>query len=801
MKNLKKLLAVVLVVAMAFSFAAVASAAGVSDYSDAASITNTEAVDVLSQAGVLAGVDGVFSPTGNLTREQAAKVICYLLLGSTAADMLKTSASSFSDVAVSRWSAPYIEYCVSKGVINGMGDGKFAPAGNVTGTQFAKMLLTALGYGKNGEYTGANWEINALTDALGMYILTGSADFSAPATREQVAQYALNSLTLTYQVYSKDTESYTNSTAAVKSFADKLGLVKTFNVTSNGVTGHTWKLNGTQIAFVADEVVLATSTNGTSLANLTNVYGAFYKATLDVGAMYYINGFDYTSQVIAGDDLSGGGGPDNSGINYTAFAVYAAGGNTTYATEAAFVAQQQTLQAAAAVTAIAKTGVVVKFISTDLDNKAEKVAVTEKTVDFVTNNVTKSAGIVTIPGVFTGSELAVSYPADLAKNDVVLVYADALGVTHVEKATTATGTMTAKLSTGAAIIGGVTRAESALTGKTALAGFTTYNTDATVWLDDNGNIVHFLVTDTTATANYAVLLSEASAGYTISAKLLMMDGTVKVVTLGLVDGSAATTGDTTDVFYTYTVDANGVYNLVTAPVSVASNIPGAAAFAKQATFVTGFVGDSTTVFLIDNDNTATHGTAWSAITGVANAPVPTTVTGGKAIVINGVTKYVYINTYTGTPVTPTQQVVYFVDSTTHTDYPMVGATPAYSEYAAIIDGVVTTVKVVAGTPATGLKVVTYDSTGFATVTATAVTGATVNAAGTAPGSNGTIILGGTGYTYNDSTKVFFINAFGVVTPGTVADIGTDANDVATTYLTPSGADAADLLGTVYIVVN
>ncbi len=96
---------------------------------------------------------GKFGPTGTFTRESAAKVIAYLLVGS-AASSLKASTSSFKDVATDRWSAPYIQLCVSKGIIGGDGSGNFNPTAPVTGSQFAKMLLTALGYGKQGEYTG-----------------------------------------------------------------------------------------------------------------------------------------------------------------------------------------------------------------------------------------------------------------------------------------------------------------------------------------------------------------------------------------------------------------------------------------------------------------------------------------------------------------------------------------------------------------------------------------------------------------------------------------------------------------------
>ena len=42
-----------------------------------------------------------------------------------------------------------------------MGDGTFAPNGQLTGFQFAKMLLVALGYDAKIEgFTGTDWQIN-----------------------------------------------------------------------------------------------------------------------------------------------------------------------------------------------------------------------------------------------------------------------------------------------------------------------------------------------------------------------------------------------------------------------------------------------------------------------------------------------------------------------------------------------------------------------------------------------------------------------------------------------------------------
>ena len=115
MKNLKKVLALVLVVAMMASFAVSASA---KDFTDSAAINHTEAVDVMSAIGVIDGyADGSFKPEGTLTREQAAKMITYMLLGKSEADKLVAVVAPYTDVAANRWSAGAIAYCANEGII------------------------------------------------------------------------------------------------------------------------------------------------------------------------------------------------------------------------------------------------------------------------------------------------------------------------------------------------------------------------------------------------------------------------------------------------------------------------------------------------------------------------------------------------------------------------------------------------------------------------------------------------------------------------------------------------------------
>ena len=224
---MKKLLALVLALVMTMALAVTSNAAFKDD--DKISDSCKEAVDVMNAVGVLIGDNnGNFNPTANLTRAEAAKIISYLMLGNKTAEALVGS-NKFSDVAATNWAAGYIDYCAAEKIVNGMGDGTFNPAGQLTGFQFAKMLLVALGYDATIEgFTGTDWEISVSKVAEQAGLFDGlKISGRSVLTREQAAQMCLNTIKAPLVEYSNKGGNISINGAEINIGASKAEYVTT----------------------------------------------------------------------------------------------------------------------------------------------------------------------------------------------------------------------------------------------------------------------------------------------------------------------------------------------------------------------------------------------------------------------------------------------------------------------------------------------------------------------------------------------------------------------------------------------
>ena len=196
-------------------------------FTDAADISQTEAVDMLTALGVIDGYeDGSFQPDKTVTRAEMAKMIYTIRNGgSDVVTQYEGYTTPFTDVEnVNHWAKGYIAYCYANGIIDGKSATTFDPDATVTGTEAAKMALVLIGYDANrAGLVGSAWATNTVNlatqkDLFQNYTIsiTGGCD------RQYAAQLLYNTLWACTVRWSADAEGYED--------------VVTTNGTSDGTT-------------------------------------------------------------------------------------------------------------------------------------------------------------------------------------------------------------------------------------------------------------------------------------------------------------------------------------------------------------------------------------------------------------------------------------------------------------------------------------------------------------------------------------------------------------------------------------
>ena len=245
---MKKLLALVLALVMTLSLAVVGSNAAFKDAKDV-NETYSEAVDVLSGMGVFNGyknADGTYSfqPKGDITRAEVAAIV-YRLYTADVTDKqasLYATYNKFSDMNGAAWAAGYIGYCANAGLIKGYDAKTFGPSDKVTGYQALAMILRAVGYDKNNEFTGADWQLHVAQTAQQLGILKNvkGVDLNAAASRELVAELLFRTAAYVPMVTYTPALGYTNLTAILNGKANATLGEKNFGLTKNADTQDDW---------------------------------------------------------------------------------------------------------------------------------------------------------------------------------------------------------------------------------------------------------------------------------------------------------------------------------------------------------------------------------------------------------------------------------------------------------------------------------------------------------------------------------------------------------------------------------
>lgn len=110
-----------------------------------------KALSLCQALGIITGYeDGSVKPDSTVTRAEMAAIILRMINYTSTS----TYQNIFTDVTSSHWAADTIQTASALSIINGMGDGTFAPDGNVTYEQVAKMIVCAMNFTDSAEYYG-----------------------------------------------------------------------------------------------------------------------------------------------------------------------------------------------------------------------------------------------------------------------------------------------------------------------------------------------------------------------------------------------------------------------------------------------------------------------------------------------------------------------------------------------------------------------------------------------------------------------------------------------------------------------
>ena len=832
---MKKLLALVLALVMSMSLVTISNAA----FKDADKIDYKEAVDVMNAVGVFVGDEkGNFNAKENLTREQAAKIIAYLELGSKAADALAGGAT-FTDVASTRWSAGFVGYCAQAGVVNGVGNSKFDPAGQLTALQFGKMLLVELGYDAKAEgMVGTDWAINTSKLMAGTKLMDGiSGSVNQVLTREKAAQMCLNALEAPMVTYDTKGSTITvdgtkiNFGASVAKYETST-VAKDQNISKEKLTSGEYtvelgeklykdlKKNSTTDAFErpATEWMLKAKSIGTyaDAADLS------YTATVEIGTIY--------------SDLGLSKGIDDSKVTY-----YEDGRNLSSSWNQDIVKGSKVEKGG--------NGTLLEVYYNDDAESLTVIAINTyvgKITASYKASTTKDAYVTFTAKTGVGS----SYETDdsYSKDDIVLYTysskAGDAGVKSMALAEKVTGKMNGFTAEKNVTVDGTTYKKSA-NGTSINPGMnTSVGKDVSVYLDQYG---YAAFVDADDTLQYAVILAyeKGSRLESARAKLLFTDGTTKKVDVKALkknDGTTVTPVNLDDYasansdlnqydVVSYTVNSDEEYTLTLAAdardaavgsAKITKGIPSLDGTVSNNAYNVGstntgrlYANGKTTFLVIDESGTDT---TYTSYTGIANVPNIEWKSGTYTAPItlltedNAIAKIVVV---AKTKVSGQTNNLYISDGSKAVTFIKGGSAGQsytkdlgyYYEYDAIIDGAETKIK-------TDLDVknysiltgVSYNSKGVASgysdiaymdINNPAIKGDGANlftAVGTEATTNSVVKIGSKLYAFDDGCKVYYIGTDGTLIASAPASIGKDANDQVWFKLTDG------LLSTVFIKV-
>ena len=670
---MKKLLALVLALVMSMSLVTISNAA----FKDADKISNKEAVEVMNALGVLVGDDkGNFNADANLTRAQAAKIVCVMLLGKDASDALSLK-SNFTDV--SGWAESYIAYCASQGIVAGVGNGKFDPDGQLTGYQFAKMLLVALGYDAELEsMIGSDWQVNVAKLSISAGLTDGlNIALSKVITRDEAAKMAFNTLKATMVAYTNGTKVETGDGTKVTVNATRYYVEKT--------GGDGYKQNGGNDNYMqfCEQYFSKLKLNTQGRTDLNRPANEWVYQNKTIGAYAKSAAVTYT----ANKNNDGGKKAVKSDLKNYYFGGTAAGSKVTSTGNVTATDIDSTDDVAA----LTGNGRVVEIFVTDniitdiVANDSTLVEIKKVTKDEVTF---KTSGVNAVKD----DDDLYGFFSKLEKGDKVVVVKDSSdNIIEAYEPTKVTGKFTKIKGDDFTVGGEKYQAAKDVNAKATLKADNLDNT-YTLTLDKYGYIL--AVGDEDVAENTYAFVQDTSANvnkgnYDYAVKLLFTDGTTKWVDVSEVNDKVVADGDVASKdladlknnYVSYT-EKDGKYDITSQTTAKKSG----AITKGQSTIFSNVQASNKTIFIVKKNSN------YTVYTGIKNVPSMSVAADKAFVYMDGsVAKIVYI-TDSATTSNEDQVFIYSTDiKGTEKD----GST-VVNYYKAIVNGEDTTIGVKSG---------------------------------------------------------------------------------------------------------
>lgn len=155
---------------------------------DTVSTKYHKAVKMLVDKKAIEGYeDGLFHPERSISRAEMAKILL-IITNNTGNMALYEQNNTFNDLGGHTWAKGYINTAAALGIINGIGNGKFNPGGEVTYAEAMAMIVRLLDQVRDSDLPGT-WPNNYIN-----YVKTGNrtgnieiGDWNASATRGDIA--------------------------------------------------------------------------------------------------------------------------------------------------------------------------------------------------------------------------------------------------------------------------------------------------------------------------------------------------------------------------------------------------------------------------------------------------------------------------------------------------------------------------------------------------------------------------------------------------------------------------------------